>query len=86
MKENVSQAGIMKEPGTSRNKKTGSWRSFRPMVTDKCIGCKICEFYCPDQSIKVRNGKAKIDYDYCKGCMICAEVCPQKAIKREREK
>jgi len=84
--EELEKAGIVKKAGSAEKNKTGSWRSFRPVVVGKCAGCKICEFYCPDMAIKVEGETAKIDYDYCKGCLICVEVCPQKAIKKEREK
>lgn len=82
----VEIAGVVKNAGSSVKNKTGSWRNARPIVTERCTGCKICEFYCPDMAIKVVDGKAKIDYDYCKGCMICMEVCTAKAIEKEREK
>ncbi len=77
--------------------KTGSWRTFRPVVTDKCTGCSICIDFCPDACIELidnpnKNSKSKkivkIDYDYCKGCLICENICPFKAIasKKENEK
>ena len=66
--------------------KTGSWRTFRPVVTEKCVGCGVCVKHCPDIAIKIENKKAVIDYDYCKGCMICTQVCPFKAITKEEEK
>ncbi len=82
----VSIAGIVKEAGSSVKNKTGSWRTFRPVVDkQKCIGCGICARFCPEGCIKIENKKAKIDYDYCKGCGICANECPVKAIKMERE-
>ena len=92
MKNNgtVNEGAIVKDPGTSRQNKTGSWRTFRPIITDKCIGCKICEWYCPDSAIKIveNDGKkrAVVDYDYCKGCLICLGACPSKAIGQETEK
>lgn len=88
----------MIEPGgatkkSSENNKTGSWRTFRPVVTDKCTGCGQCVKTCPDGTIKLvdRNDntkfkkKAEIDYDFCKGCLICMEVCPFKAIEKKLE-
>lgn len=86
----LKEGAIVSEAGSSKQNKTGSWRTFRPIVTDKCTGCKICEWYCPDSAIKVKeiNGKKKavVDYDYCKGCLICVGVCPSKAITSEKEK
>jgi len=73
---------------SSESNKTGSWRAFKPIVTNKCVGCGTCEKTCPDGAIKVnpKTKKAEIDYDYCKGCLICMNVCPVKAIKKEIEK
>ncbi len=68
------------------NNKTGSWRTFRPVVTDKCTGCGICASICPEGCIILRDKKAKIDYDYCKGCLICVAECPVKAVIKEMEK
>lgn len=72
---------IITEAGNSKKNKTGAWRSMKPIVNKKkCIGCGICEKFCPDNSAKVVKKKAVIDYDYCKGCGICATECPVKAI------
>lgn len=88
--DKLKEGAVVSDAGSSRKNKTGSWRTFRPVVTDKCVGCRICEWYCPDNAIKVveKDGKKKavIDYDYCKGCLICAGACPQKAITSEKER
>ena len=85
----ASMAGNIVEAGSAAKNKTGSWRTFRPIVTDKCIGCRICESYCPDSAIKVKEEggkkKAVVDYSHCKGCLICMNVCPSKAIEKKRE-
>jgi pyruvate ferredoxin oxidoreductase delta subunit len=79
---------------SSRNtlkKKTGGWRSVRPVITDKCRGCGTCVQYCPEGCIELKQvaGRptkvAVIDYDYCKGCMLCASVCPLKGIEKKEE-
>jgi len=77
--------GTVKEPGSAKVLKTGVWRNFKPVVTEKCIGCGTCVLFCPEGCIKIVDKKAKIDYDYCKGCMICLVECPVKAIIKERE-
>ena len=80
--------GVIKDVGSSTVNKTGSWRTFRPIVdTPKCTGCSTCERFCPDGSIVIdkTKRKAEVDYDYCKGCMICAEVCPVKCISKQVE-
>ena len=86
----ASMAGNIEDAGSAVKNKTGSWRTFKPIVTDKCIGCKLCEFYCPENCIKVKESggkkKAVVDYDHCKGCLICIGVCPSKAVEKEREK
>lgn len=67
--------------------KTGSWRTFRPVVDySKCTQCMLCWIYCPDGAItRQEDDSPGIDYDYCKGCGICANECPVKAITMERE-
>ena len=63
--------------------KSGSWRTFRPVVDrELCNECGLCRMYCPDGAISV---DLIIDLDYCKGCGICAEECPKKAISMVRE-
>jgi len=83
MKTDAGLVGL----GSFGENKTGGWRTFKPIVNnDKCVGCKMCWFYCPDGAIKMIPYKNKMgtgiefNYDYCKGCGICAEVCPTKAI------
>jgi len=72
--------------GSFIENKTGGWRTFMPIVDkNKCIGCKICWFYCPEGCIEMVDNKAVVDYDYCKGCGICANECPTHAITMERE-
>jgi 2-oxoacid:acceptor oxidoreductase delta subunit (pyruvate/2-ketoisovalerate family) len=80
----VNKGAVTSKP--SSENKTGSWRSAKPVVTDKCIGCGICVDFCPEGCIVIEQKKSKIDYDYCKGCLICANVCPVKAIKEEDKK
>ncbi len=78
----VTIGACVKEPGSTRNNKTGSWRTFKPILDkDKCIDCGNCVLFCPEGCI---NKDYDIDYDYCKGCGICAEECPVEAIKMER--
>lgn len=90
MSKELSLGAVVDEPGSSKANKTGSWRTFRPLVSDKCIACGLCVQYCPEGCIRIveKGGKKKavIDYDYCKGCLICVGQCPSKAITSERER
>jgi len=74
--------------GTSRDFKTGDWRSERPeFLKDKCNNCLLCYIYCPDDAILMKDDKVVgIDYDYCKGCGICEKVCTAKAIETKPER
>ncbi|MFH0836633.1 MAG: 4Fe-4S binding protein [Candidatus Aenigmatarchaeota archaeon] len=87
-KQKLSTGGITAK--STKGNKTGAWRSRRPDVTDKCIGCGQCVEYCPEGCIIVQDidnkKRAVIDYTYCKGCMICASICPVKAIFEKQEK
>jgi len=86
----VNPGAVVKKPGSSKKNLTGSWRTFRPRVTDKCTGCGTCVWFCPEGAIKLNEVKGKkravINYAYCKGCMICAKECPVRAIEKERER
>ncbi len=81
---------IITDVGSTAKNKTGSWRTFRPVVDhSKCVGCGKCERFCPEGCIKIveKDGKrvSVIDYNYCKGCLICMNECPLKAISKEVE-
>ena len=82
--------GIIDTPGSSRKYKTGTWRVFYPSFGPsrngtKCINCFLCVRNCPENCIKIKNGKrGEVDLNYCKGCGICAEGCPVKAITMEK--
>lgn len=76
--KDLNIGGII-ESGTSEHFKTGDWRSKVPIWQEKnCIQCMNCWAYCPDNAIKIKDGKrAEYDYKFCKGCGICAEECPK---------
>lgn len=46
---------------------------------DKCKGCITCMKRCPTEAIRVRNGKASVNYDRCIGCGECVRLCPHQA-------
>ena len=53
----------------------------RPRVRRSgCIGCGKCAEICPQKTIRVENGKAKILPARCIRCFCCHEMCPVKAI------
>jgi pyruvate ferredoxin oxidoreductase delta subunit len=89
--KNIPPGMVILEPGSALKFKTGSWRAFKPRwIEENCIHCLLCWIYCPDNAVKVNDGKMLgFDYDYCKGCGICAFECPgkkgNKAIVMEEE-
>ena len=48
---------------------------------NSCIGCGLCQKYCPAEAIRVENGLAVIDAAKCRGCGLCAKACPHGAIE-----
>jgi NADH-quinone oxidoreductase subunit I len=91
-----------------RKKRTvpGQWRAgsfaltFDPATGEEnCIGCRLCEYICPSEIIKVtlRKGEARkngvgatycdhftLDYQACMQCELCVQVCPTDAIVMTR--
>ncbi|MEK7166886.1 MAG: 4Fe-4S binding protein [Patescibacteria group bacterium] len=83
--QKISIGGMIDKLGSSKEYKTGTWRTFCPIWNEKkCIHCLQCVQFCPENCIPVENGKRKkTNLDYCKGCGICSQVCPIKIIKME---
>jgi formate hydrogenlyase subunit 6/NADH:ubiquinone oxidoreductase subunit I/flavodoxin len=50
-------------------------------VNDKCIGCALCSDICPNNVIKIVDGKAKFtNIDDCVLCFRCVNFCPRGAV------
>lgn len=83
----VDSAPVIFATGNMALRKTGNWRTHRPVVHyEECNGCAICYARCPEGDIRMdANDKPVIDYDHCKGCLICATECPKHAIEIIRE-
>ncbi len=84
--EEMPIGGVIDKKGSSKEYKTGDWKSFKPVKDDKkCTNCLLCVLYCPEACIKVKDGKVgHPDLNYCKGCGICASQCPMKAIEMKK--
>lgn len=50
------------------------------IMSDECVGCKICEKVCPIGNIKIENGKSRRLNKTCDFCLACVHHCPFKAI------
>ncbi len=83
--QDLTEGNKLFEAATSREFKTGEWRTQRPVHdAEKCRDCFLCVPVCPDMSILVtKEEKIEFDMDHCKGCGICAKVCPFNAISME---
>jgi pyruvate ferredoxin oxidoreductase gamma subunit len=73
--------------GNTPERKTGSWRQFRPVLEkEKCSCCWLCFVSCPEAAISLDADEYPIvDYDVCKGCLLCAHECPTHAFRVEQE-
>jgi len=49
---------------------------------EKCTGCRLCIFYCPEPNVLMLNGNKKIvvNESRCKGCALCVGACTKDAI------
>lgn len=80
---------LISKAKTSKNNKTGSWRSLKMpnFLQKECISCGLCKLICPEGCIEgAEKNKYKPDYLYCKGCGLCAFICPKKDIEMVIEK
>ena len=59
----------------------GQFRSTRQFnVNDDCISCGICERDCPEEAIKIEDGKPVWVKASCLLCLRCYHACPTNAI------
>lgn len=56
----------------------------RPYVTKTCRACGECVRSCPQHTIELSGGRARINAKKCIRCFCCQELCPFKAIKTRR--
>lgn len=56
-------------------------KTIRFYSMDKCISCKLCEINCPDQAIRLIDGKPRWIKDKCQHCLKCIHRCPREAIE-----
>ncbi len=54
------------------------------LITEKCVGCTICELKCPTKAITgTKKGMYYIDPKLCIDCRVCGVWCPYDAIVDE---
>jgi uncharacterized protein len=69
------------EPLTQAMRDAARRQRKRIIIYDTCKGCGSCEKHCPQEAIKVVEGKARVTADKCILCGYCAEDCPAFAIR-----
>lgn len=48
--------------------------------TDSCIGCGLCQAVCPENAVKLGNGRPVWVKSKCSQCLACLNRCPAHAI------
>ncbi len=56
---------------------------------DKCIGCGVCSYICPNRAITLVEHEGRkypqLDYGRCCFCGFCVEYCPRAALEHTQE-
>lgn len=76
--KDIAIGAIATEPGSTREYRTGDWRSQKPTYDfTKCVKCGVCQIYCPEGCIEQNtSGFFEANMFWCKGCGICFRECP----------
>lgn len=56
------------------------------IMSDRCVGCRICQQVCPIGNIEMENDRAKRIHKTCDFCLACVQNCPFQAIDLKNEK
>ncbi len=53
---------------------------FPMQDTKKCTLCGACHEVCPQNAIRMKGNRLKINYSICSRCFCCSELCPEGAM------
>jgi aryl-alcohol dehydrogenase-like predicted oxidoreductase len=56
-------------------------KNRRLVIQEWCVGCGRCVEYCPQQALRLENGRAVVDSSACLLCGYCGAHCPDFCLK-----